>query len=141
MAQGYVTEDGTFFESKLEAELHEAESLLRANLVASFPQVEGTLDQFFAIVFEVMPTLKGYIDAYNAANTAKLNQQAEDEDRGKATDGQASPTDASTGHVSSTEKDLEALLKLPTRRPSNVSDVGGRSRTKKVSDRRKVDGA
>ena len=36
MAQGYVTDDGTFFESKLEAELHEAEALLRGNMGTSF---------------------------------------------------------------------------------------------------------
>ena len=79
MAQGYITEDGTFFESKLEAELFEAELKLRGRFATLNLRVSA--DEFLAIVLEIMPQLKGYIDAYEATYTAARNQQAEDEKR------------------------------------------------------------
>lgn len=138
MAQGYVTDDGTFFESKMEAELHEAESLFRGNLAAEFPQLDP--DKFIAIVYQVMPTLKGYIDAHYAAATIKRDQQAKEQDRGETDKGGPPETDASIGHVSSTEEDLASLLKLPTRGPSHVPDVGGSPHAEKVSKRRQKHG-
>jgi hypothetical protein len=139
MAQGYVTDDGTFFESKMEAELHEAESLFRGNLAAEFPQLDA--DKLIAIVYQVMPTLKGYIDAHYAAAAAKRDQQAEEPDRGKVDESKPPEVDAGIGHVSSTEEDLASLLKLPTRGPSHVPDVGGSPRSKKVQERRAKHGA
>ena len=139
MAQGYVTDDGTFFESKLEAELHEAEALLRGNIGASFPQLD--VDKFLVIVLEIMPTLKGFIDAYNSAAAVKLNQQAQDENRRETNASEPPTVDASVGHVSSTEEDLASLLKLPTRGPSHVPDVGSRAHAEKISKRRQKHGA
>lgn len=138
MAQGYVTEDGTFFESKLEAELHEAEAKLRVQLATEYPQLNT--GGFFEVVQNLMSPLKEYINAYNATYTAKSNQQAEDEDRAEVDDGKPSATDASIGHVSSTEEDLASLLKLPTRGLSNVPDVGSGPHAKAVSKRRQKHG-
>jgi len=138
MTQGYVTDDGTFFESQNEAALHEAEWLLRGRLTAAFPQIGQ--DGFIEVVLEVLPALKGYIDAYQAIQVIERDQQAQDEDRGAAADGAQAKVDLGPGHVSSTEEDLAALLKLPARGRSHVPDVGSGPRPKKVSDRRKVDG-
>lgn len=139
MTQGYVTDDGTFFESKLEAELHEAESLLRGQLATEYPQLSQ--DGFFEVVQNLMPPLKGYIDAYNATYSAKRNQQAEVEDRAETVNGGAAEATGGIGHVSSTEEDLAALLKLPARGSSHVPNVGRSPRTKKVSERRTKHGA
>jgi hypothetical protein len=139
MAQGYVTEDGTFFESKLEAELYEAEVKIRSALSA----VNGALDaeRFLEVVLAIMPEMRRYVDAYDATYTAKRDQQAKDEDGGEAGVSGAPTPDASLGHVSSTEEDLASLLKLPTRGHSNVPDVGSGSRPKEVQKRRTKHGA
>jgi hypothetical protein len=140
MAQGYVTDDGTFFESKTEAVLHEAEAGLRRHL-ADVSNGAIDADKFLGLVLEVMPALKGFIDAYNSAITTKLNQQAKDEDRGAADESEPAKVDAGLGHVSSTEEDLASLLKLPTRGPSHVPDVGSGPHAKEVSKRRAKHGA
>jgi hypothetical protein len=136
-AQGYVTDDGTFFESKLEASLYEAELDLRHKLGSMTAEVEA----FLAVVITLMPELRRYIDAHNAASTAKLDQQTEDEDRAETVNRSSTEIDAGAGHVSSTEEDLASLLQLPTRGPSNVSNVGSRPRAKEVSKRRAKHGA
>jgi hypothetical protein len=131
-ATGYITEDGTFFERQEEASLHEAEQRLRSRLV----EVNGTVDpeKFMNLVLGVMRELKGFVDAYNAADTTERNQQDKD---GEAVDDSETPaSDASIGHVSPTEEDLASLLKLPSRGPRNVPDVGSSPRPKEVSKRR-----
>lgn len=137
MAQGYVTDDGTFFENKLEAELYEAEATLRRMLGTEYPQQNA--EQFIEVVQNLMPSLRGYIDAYYATLTAKRNP-TEVEDGGKADDRKPPEADAGIGHVSSTEEDLASLLKLPTRGPSHVPDMGSRSHAAKVSKRREKHG-
>lgn len=132
--EGFVTDDGTFFESKADAELHEAEMKLRSGLAG----VYGGMNQevFFEVVLGLMPELWSYINAYNTASAVERNQQAEVEDRSEAQLGGAAKADGGVGHVSSTEKDLEALLKLPARGHSHVPDVGGSPRPKEIQKRR-----
>lgn len=135
MAQGYVTDDGTFFESKVEASLYEAEMKLRAAL----PSIDK--ENFLVVVLGVMPELRSYVNAHEAADTAARNQQAEDEKRKQDEDSQAPSVVESGGHVSSTEADLASLLKLPARRPSHVPDVGRGASSEAIPERSKVDGA
>ena len=137
MAQGYVTEDGTFFESKLEAELYEAEVVLRMSLVG----VNEALDpeKVLQIILAVMPQLRRYVDAHYATIAAKRDP-AEDEDGGEADESKPPETDASIGHVSSTEEDLASLLKLPTRGLGHVPDVGGSAHAKAIPKRRQKHG-
>lgn len=132
--EGFVTDDGTFFESQHEAVLHEAEFRLRAQMAVEYPQVG--IEGFIEIVGQLMPTLKGYIDAYNTAATSQRNQPAKEPDGAEASDSRKAEADGGIGHVSSTEEDLKALLKLPPRGPSNVPDVGSSPRPKKVQERR-----
>jgi len=139
MAQGYVTDDGTFFESKMEAGLHEAESHLRAKLAIEYNDGVDP-DKFLAIVIMLMPELWGYINAYHAADTSKQHQQAEVEDRAEVADSGKTESVENLGHVSSAEEDLAALLKLPTRGPSHVSNVGSGPRTEEVPKRREEHG-
>jgi hypothetical protein len=138
MAQGYVTEDGTFFESKTEAVLHEAESRLRGELAFKFPEAHA--DSFLTVIFELRSQMKEYIDAYNAAYPPKPDQ-AEVEDREETSDSREAESAANIGHVSSTEEDLAALLKLPARGPSHVPDVGSGPRSKEVQERRAEHGS
>jgi hypothetical protein len=139
MTQGYVTDDGTFFESKLEAELHEAETRLRAQLAIAYPKISQ--EMFLQVVFELRSQLRSYIDAYNTATATKLDQPAQEPDRAETVNGGATEAAGGIGHVSSTEEDLASLLKLPPRGPSHVPNVGGSPRSKKVSDRRQKHGA
>jgi hypothetical protein len=136
--QGFVTEDGTFFESEQEAMLHEAEMKLRGVLSGVYPHI--VQDTFFEVIFGVMPELKEYMNAYNAPSTAKRNQPPEKQDGAEVEHSREAQADGGIGHVSSTEKDLEALLKLPARGSVHVPDMGRGSRTKKVSERREKHG-
>jgi hypothetical protein len=133
MAQGYVTEDGTFFESKLEAELYEAEVLLRMALVGTNAALDP--EKVLQIILAVMPQLRRYVDAHYAASATKRDP-AEDEDGREADEGKPPEADASIGHVSSTEEDLASLLKLPTRGLGNVPDVGSGAHAKAIPKRR-----
>ena len=137
--QGFVTEDGTFFEHELEATLHEAEMRLREALSASYPDV--VQDAFFGVLFGIMPELKEYINAHNATDTIERDQPPEEQDGAKASGSRAPTADGSIGHVSSTEKDLEALLKLPARGSVHVPNVGSSPRAKKIPERRAKHGA
>jgi len=140
MAQGYVTDDGTFFENKSEAVLHEAEARLRKQLT-DMSNGAIDVDKLLGLVLEVMPALKGFIDAYNSAVSAKFDQQAKEQDGGEIDESKPSAVDASLGHVSSTEEDLASLLKLPTRGPSHVPNVGSGPHAKEVPKRRAKHGA
>src|SRR4029077_3908336 len=140
MAQGYVTDDGTFFENKTEAVLHEAEARLRKQL-ADLSNGVIDADKFLGLVLEVMPALKGFIDAYNSAVSTKLDQQAKEQDGGTVDESRAREVDASLGHVSSTEEALASLLKLPVRGPSHVPNVGSGPHAKEVPKRRAKHGA
>jgi len=139
MAQGYVTDDGTFFESKLEAELFEAEMRLRGQLVGMDAKLNP--EQILAIIIEVMPDVRRYIDAYQAQDTAARNQQAKEQEREPPDSSQKAEVVESGGYVSGSEEELASLLKLPTRRPSHVPDMGRGAQSEEVPVRRKVDGA
>jgi hypothetical protein len=127
---GYVTGDGTFFESEQEAALHESEMRLRAKLSEKYPEMPQ--DIVFSIIFDTMRELQEFI---NAANTVERNK-TEEQDRREAEVSGAPEIAGGTGHVSSTEEDLASLLKLPTRGFEHVPNMGSRPRPKKVSDRR-----
>jgi len=135
MAQGYLTEDGTFFENKAEAVLYEAELRLRSRLTKEFNSGIDP-EKFLGVVLAVMPEMREYINAYHAT---KPDTQVKD--REETSERREAEISTGVGHVSSAEEDLASLLKLPTRRPSDVPDVGSGSRTEKVQKRRPKHGA
>lgn len=139
--EGFITKDGTFFESEMEAILHEAEAELRTRLDMVGPELHVDQDRFLALVFEVRSQLWSYLNAYTAASTPKPDKQAEEPNRAEAVDGRKATLDGSIGHVSSTEEDLTSLLKLPSRGLSPVPDVGSSPRSKKIPERRAKHGA
>jgi len=141
MAQGYVTDDGTFFESKVEATLYEAEMRLRMQLahLTAFPKLDA--DAFLAVVFEVRTQLRIYLDAHQAQDTAARNQQAKEQEREPPDSSQKAEVVEGGGYISGTEEDLARLLKLPTRGLGHVPDVGRGSQSEEVPNRREVDGA
>jgi hypothetical protein len=139
MAQGYVTEDGTFFESKLDAELYEAEMKLRGVLAGVYGGMNQEL--FFEVVLGLMPELWSYINAHQAVQTATRNQQAKEQEREPPDSGEKAEVVEGGGYVSGSEEELASLLKLPVRGPSHVPNVGRGSQSEEVPVRRKVDGA
>jgi hypothetical protein len=134
-AEGFITGDGTFFESKSEAELHEAEVKLRHRLSVEFPQVSQ--EKFLEVMTVLIDEMGEYINAYQVANK---RDPAESEVGGEIDDGIQATANDSLGHVSSTEEDLAVLLKLPARGLEHVPDVGSSARTKKVPNGRKKHG-
>jgi len=136
-AEGFITNDGTFFERQEEAELHEAETKLRVKLSVDFPNLSQ--GKFFIILDDAIEVIGEYIDAYKAHDTAK-RAETKDEIGDKVDDSEPPEAHDSLGHVSSTEEDLTSLLKLPTRGHGNVSDVGSSPRAEEVPHRRKKHG-
>jgi hypothetical protein len=134
MTQGYVTDDGTFFERKTEAELYEAEVRLRAALP------DGDRERYLVVLLGTITETKRFIDAYEAAHTPARNQPTESEVGGQDERSEEAPPLEGRGYVSPTEEDLAALLKLPVRRHINVPDVGSGSWPEEIPDRGKVDG-
>lgn len=131
--QGYIAADGTFFESKREATLYEAEMELRSRITHEFPKVQ--LDLVMALITHVMPQLRSYCDAYfYVPNTTES-------EIGEESPEPASPTDGGTGFFNGTEEDIKAVLKLPTGRPRHVPDLGHRPYAKEIPDSGEVDGA
>lgn len=133
-ASGFITEDGTFFETEEEAKLHEAEQWLRGQMVMHFPQidVDGILN--------LVETLRTELGEYLNATAAHLRTQTKKQNRTGDQDSSSSEVSGHLGHVSSAKEDLEALLQLPSRRPSHVPDVGSGPRTEKVQERREEHG-
>jgi hypothetical protein len=134
-AEGFITEDGTFFEREEEAELHEAEMRLRTKLGVEYPDLSQ--GKFFEIVTQLIGDVGAYINAYQTANKrdpaeSEVGEEVRVSEPAKADDG--------LGHVSSTEKDLASLLKLPARGSEHVPDVGSGSWPEEVPDRRKKHG-
>jgi len=133
--KGYITDDGTFFETKEEALLHEAESVLRGALSSQTQDVDILLNY---ILHNIEP-IRNYLNAYLAARYSTPDP-AQDENREEARNSPSSAMPENTGHVSSTEEDLKALLKLPTRGPSHLPDVGRGPHAEEVQDRREEHG-
>jgi hypothetical protein len=136
--QGFVTEDGTFFESEWEAALYEAEFRLRAELGKAFPKLNQ--EAFFTIVLTMKSELLEYLNAHSTANATKPDPDTSE--IGEQVEVSEAPeVDVSAGYVTGTEEDLAPVLKLPTRRPSHVPDMGSGTQSEEVPDRSKVDGA
>lgn len=125
-AQGFITADGSFFESAEEAALYEAELRLRGRLTQEFPDVSQ--DKFFAVIITTMKEIKEYVDAHQVAGK---RIDAEDEDGEEVAGSETPKTNDGLGHVASTEEDLASLLRLPERR------VEGDTRVVGVHDKRR----
>jgi hypothetical protein len=131
--QGYIANDGTFFESKKEATLYEAEMELRDRIVKEYPLVE--LERVMHLLRAVMPQLRSYCDAYfYAPNTAEG-------EIGEAPVDLTPTPDGHTGFFNGTEEDIKGILKLPIRGHSHVPDLGHRPYAKEIPDGGEVDGA
>lgn len=135
--KGFVTDDGTFFESEGEAQLYEAEFRLRGALSTTFPSLNQ--EPFFTIVLTLKRELTEYLNAHSTTNAAKP-----DPDEGEVRDedevSEAPPVDEHPAIINSAEEDLASILKLPTRRPSHVPDVRSGTQPEEVSDRSALDG-
>jgi hypothetical protein len=131
--QGYVTNDGSFFESKKDAAQYEAELELRERISETYPTAE--LDGVMAMINKMMPQLRRYCDAYYCEPITTEGEVGEE------TDNAAPQADGRSGFFDGTEEDLKGVLKLPTGRPRHVPDLGHRPYAKEVSDGGEVDGA
>jgi hypothetical protein len=131
--QGYVTGDGTFFESKREAQLYEAEIELKDRLLTEFPKVK--IELVMAMLEAVMPQLRRYCDAhFYAPNTTESEIREESPEPEAKADGHSS-------FLIGTEEDIKGVLKLPSGRPRHVPDLGHRPYAKEVSDGGEIDGS
>lgn len=135
--EGFVTDDGTFFEEENEAKLYEAEMALRAELAHQFPKIPQ--ENFFAVVLGVLPQIREYINAYDA-NLPRVEPDPESV-REEVDHGEPPPPHVHPAYITGTEEDLASILKLPTRRHSHVPDVGSGAQSEEVPNGGSVDGA
>lgn len=134
---GWTTEDGSFFEEEKAANLYEHEQRLRKAIEASFEQVNP--DKLMPVILKLLPQLKGYVNAYYTVQTNEVDLP-EPEQKARVRRSEEAETPRGTGFVSGTEEDLEAVLKLPPRRPRHVPDVGRSSLAEEVPDVGEIDG-
>ncbi len=136
--EGFVTDDGTFFENEEEAALYEAEFRLRGALSKTFPQLNQ--EPFFTIVLSLKRELMEYLDAHSTANATK--PVADESEIGEQVEPSQPPeAHVSQGYLTGTEEDIASVLKLPIRRHSHVPDVGSGAQSEEVPDRSAIDGA
>lgn len=135
--KGFVTDDGTFFESEYEAELYEAEFRLRAGLVATFPNLNQ--EPFFSIVLTLKHELMEYLNAHSTANATRRDPDPT-EIADEAPVSEPPKANEHPAYINSAEEDLASVLKLPVRRHSNVSDVGSSTPAEEVSNGSAFDG-
>ena len=140
--QGYLTEDGTFFESKKEAALYEAEIRLRDAFIERYQK--GDVEVFMTIVRTLRKQIGDYCNVYftpSPVDITEPNTPAQ-EPIGEADDsGPPTTADDRPRILTGTEEDIASVLKLPTRRHRNVSDVGSSPSTEEVPDRGPIYGA
>jgi len=140
--QGYLTEDGTFFESKQEAALYEAEVRLRDAFTNRYQK--GDVEVFMTVVRALRKQIGDYCNVYftpSPINSTEPNAPAQ-EPIGEADDsGPPTTADDRPRILTGTEEDIASVLKLPTRRHRNVSDVGSGTPTEEIPDRGPLYGA
>jgi len=140
--QGYLTEDGTFFESKKEAALYEAEIRLRDAFIERYQK--GDVEVFMTIVRTLRKQIGDYCNVYftpSPVDITEPNTPAQ-EPIGEADDsGPPTTADDRPRILTGTEEDIASVLKLPTRRHRNVSDVGSSPSTEEIPDRGPLYGA
>lgn len=140
--KGFITEDGTFFEDEFEGNLYEAELHLRHALAERFPQLPQ--EKFFVVVLGVIREMKEYLNAHTESLANSVSEQVDTSASEIGAEDEVSsppPVDEHPAYLSGTEEDLASVLKLPTRRPSHVPDVGSGTQPEEVPNRSAVDGA
>jgi len=140
--QGYLTEDGTFFESKQEAALYEAEIRLRDAFTDRYQK--GDVEVFMTVVRALRKQIGDYCNVYftpSPINNDEPNAPAEIEEREEAPASPPTTVDDRPRILTGTEEDIASVLKLPTRRHRNVSDVGSGTLTEEIPDRGPLYGA
>lgn len=118
--EGYMTSDRVFFESKEEADLHEARLALDEALLESGINP----DAYREATMRHLQVVEEYINAYKAHIRAFEYGE--------------SGSDSSDHQL--TEEGVTAVFYKPTGSSESVSDVGSGERTTSVRGKRKVDG-
>lgn len=119
-AKGFLTQDGEFFTTEIEAEYHEAVIALE-EIVEASPGI-----MFISLINANSEAVKRYVNAYQAwAATEAPHSQ----DRVNHEDNR------------STEEKLNSLLEQPSGRSEPVSDVGSGEQSEALRQQRQGDGS
>ncbi len=145
--QGYVTEDGRFFERKTEAEYHEARRTLEIQLDA-IEIGDGRYvdpDKFIDVLTSVIPSAERLIDAYKAdpehaqkyeddvANERQRLREALSDTTSSPVQGDGAATNSGRPYRGSRESPPGVLEQPPSRHVS-VSNVGRSPQSTKLQD-------
>ena len=116
--EGYVTEDGSFFEKEKDAKLHEVELRLRSRLSETFPGIDQ--ERFFGIMLAITNELVEYLNAYQAAHS-----DTKDKDGSTTGDKEKAEADDGLSVQHRPEEDLASLLQFPEREVEGGTGMGG----------------
>lgn len=139
-AQGYLARDGSFFESRTEADVYETGKALYEAIVAKGIKPKPIVDLIEAGVrYEVkafIQALEAHTEAGIARATAISRRRTNDH-----TAGQSDTVEANSPDDGSGEEAPAPVQQQQSRRRKHVSNVGSRKRTEEVSNGGKKHGA
>lgn len=149
--QGFLAEDGTFFVSEREADMHTAEMKIRAFCVSHTPPIDP--DKFIEITEALADTVKDYLDAKDRDETEEFEPTSQE---GSGIVGGINrdtlPAWTKYNHVSGTEiednqdddqsgkAEPDAVLQFSIDGYEPVPDLGGSAQSESVLIERKSDG-
>jgi len=147
--KGFLANDGNFFISEAEADIHNAELVIRAYCVSHTPVIDA--DRFIEVVEALAAAVKDYLDATNRAESNKELAEWEEE---LVKAGVKEPFDTRPHDFSESETDLEEdqvihvegevdagpVFEQQIDGYEPVSDMGDGSQSEGVRDEREGDG-
>lgn len=140
-AQGFMSDDGNFFDTEAEAEHHEAETNLMMVLGSSYLAGDA-IDTFMEHCVTHKAVIRRYLDAYEAINQQEETTISEHDKAAAYVIAASSFAEArrySQDNTAGSQADA-SLQPLADNRHSDVSDVGGSPRSEAVQDDTTRDG-
>lgn len=125
--QGYLTEDGTYYPKEEDARLHDAIQVVKGLCESHKPQPIAP-ERFLYLLNAWGPQIREFIDANEAA---KDNQVKSD----------TSPSSGDTTYHSNGDALDAPMVELKVSGHDDVSDVGNRTRTEGIQQRKSKHGA
>lgn len=135
-AHGFFTDDGSFYERKEEAELHDTEAAIIDYLKNAGIQPEPILE----LLNEMRTEIEDYYDKAKAERETRApsNPESGREDDHSST--KSDRVESDTSDNGSSEARVESVQQQPGARRKSVSNVGRRKRPKTIQDKRKEHG-
>lgn len=127
--EGYITTDGTFFEDRIEAEVHEATLVLSGLMLG-----EGLNDHSLKFLLKFIGDYHGEVEAYIKA--IRIQQAVETERAGDLPEDEGDTADDEGG-----SQDAESVQQQPAVSGGHLPDLGRSVSPEEIQNRRKKHGS